>query len=338
MRYLYLMDIHIFNPETDYALSCPGDAYNPPASVVRLRKEMALFPATYARRGDAVVVVDSPDKEALRKSPHYGAALQKELSILRLDELGQFLEGGGINLGDVHLLPWGWNLSLRSLLLRHGVPSSLLKNEDEIAEIRRLAHRRTTIPFQRELARLLPSLNIMEARELATEEEAMAFAEENPGAYFKMPWSSSGRGVVCASRMSVQKLREWIHGAISRQGSVIGEHGYDRTADFATEWVCSGGFARFAGLSWFSTSSNGNYLRNAPLSQPEIDANIRKASPSWGHDIINAQREALDSLIAPYYNGPLGIDMLADKDGRINPCVEINIRMTMGMATILGNL
>ena len=31
------------------------------------------------------------------------------------------------------------------------------------------------------------------------------------------------------------------------------------------------------------------------------------------------------------YVGPVGIDMLADKDGRVNPCVEINLRHTMGM-------
>ena len=46
---------------------------------------------------------------------------------------------------------------------------------------------------------------------------------------------------------------------------------------------------------------------------------------------------AIDDLIAPHYDGPVGIDMMLywDENGRIalNPCVEVNLRMTMGMVT-----
>jgi hypothetical protein len=46
---------------------------------------------------------------------------------------------------------------------------------------------------------------------------------------------------------------------------------------------------------------------------------------------------AIDDLIAPHYNGYLGIDMMLywDENGKIalNPCVEVNLRMTMGMVT-----
>ena len=47
--------------------------------------------------------------------------------------------------------------------------------------------------------------------------------------------------------------------------------------------------------------------------------------------------KALDSIIAPHYDGPLGIDMMfyKNENGEIalNPCVEVNLRMTMGMVT-----
>lgn len=331
------MDIHIFNLDTDYALGCHGDYYTPPASVVRLRKDMALFPATYAHSNDAIALVDSLDDAILKKSPYYGIVRRKGIDVIGLRELSHFLTRPELDSRSVRILPWGWNMSLRRLLLRHGVPTVFLKSENEVEAIRRLAHRRTTIPVQREMARILPTLRIVEAHEFSDENEALCFAKENPRAYFKMPWSSSGRGVVCSSEMNGEKLREWIHGAIMRQGCVIGEHGYNRTADFATEWTCSGGHAHFVGLSWFSTSTNGHYLHNESLPQEEIEKKIRSISHLWGKDIIEAQREALNSIIAPHYEGPLGIDMLADTDGNINPCVEINIRMTMGMAAILKN-
>jgi hypothetical protein len=53
--------------------------------------------------------------------------------------------------------------------------------------------------------------------------------------------------------------------------------------------------------------------------------------------VIGQVLMAIDDLIAPHYNGYLGIDMMLywDENGKIalNPCVEVNLRMTMGMVT-----
>ena len=53
--------------------------------------------------------------------------------------------------------------------------------------------------------------------------------------------------------------------------------------------------------------------------------------------VIGQVLMAIDDLIAPHYDGYLGIDMMLywDENGKIaiNPCVELNLRMTMGMVT-----
>ncbi len=51
-------------------------------------------------------------------------------------------------------------------------------------------------------------------------------------------------------------------------------------------------------------------------------------------DVTEVQRQAIDKFIAPYYSGCLGIDMLCDEAGRINACVEVNIRHTMGFVAM----
>lgn len=331
------MRVHIFNPETDYALGCTGRNYNPPASVVRLRKSMAFFPATYAQPGDAILILDSFSKEELTQATHYDLILSRNLQIINLEDLNKMgISSCGIKQDGLEIQPWGWNHSLRNLLLRNGIPSCLLKSEADIENIRSLAHRRTTIPFLKEISRLLPDMDIHFPNEFSNMEEALRFAENNPGAYFKMPWSSSGRGVICSIGMSTPKLTEWLRGAIARQGSVMGEFGYDRRADFATEWICRNGKTKFLGLSWFDTSNNGKYLGNQYISQEEIRQRIKETSNLFSDSLLLAQQETIESLISPQYEGPLGIDMLADKQGNINPCVEINLRMTMGMATILS--
>ena len=38
--------------------------------------------------------------------------------------------------------------------------------------------------------------------------------------------------------------------------------------------------------------------------------------------------------MAPFYDGPLGIDMLVTSERNIHPCVEINLRDTMGRVAI----
>lgn len=332
------MRVHIFNPETDYALGCKMGNYNPPASVVRLRKSMALFPATYAQPGDAILLLDDLIDYELSESNYTDTLKQKGIRIIKPhDKIQEIVDFSNISLADrTEIMPWGWNHSLRNQLLRRGIPPEFLKSEQEIEKIRCLAHRNRTIPFLEGISKYLLNLDVRLPEEFSNVSDAMAYAGDNPGCYFKMPWSSSGRGVICSTGMSVQKLKEWLSGAIARQGSVMGEYGYDRTADFATEWMCKKGKTEFIGLSWFDTSSNGKYIGNQRLSQEKIRQKIEATSNQFGEDLIAAQKGTIDKLISPYYEGPLGIDMLADKQGTINPCVEINLRMTMGMATILS--
>ena len=69
----------IFNPDTEYALASDSINYTPPASVVSLRRMMALYPAVYASRGDAVMLCDIIPDEEIKTLPYYGLAAEKNL-------------------------------------------------------------------------------------------------------------------------------------------------------------------------------------------------------------------------------------------------------------------
>ena len=328
-------NIFIFNPDTDYALALGRKCYNPPARIARLREELQLTPVFIASPDDYIIVTHtfSPssysDKDALKNLE------EKNVHILRLSQVPELFASGS---SGWRLIPWGWNHTLRHSLLEAGIPETLLKSDEEIDRLRLLSHRRTTIPFQQHMQSRLPHLNIPVARELSSVEEAMEFLLKEKDVYFKAPWSSSGRGVLHATYKAdaavLKKIREWLGGFIRKQGSVMAEKAFVRKADFATEWWLSHGEASFIGLSLFNTSDDGRYLGNAPLSQEEISAGLSLLSPEWGHDITAAQKSALETIIASGYSGPVGIDMLIDANGHINPCVEINLRLTMGMISL----
>lgn len=340
--------VFIFNPETDYALAAGNVRYNPPAKILRLRKDLQLIQAFVATKGDIIGVTQDFDVKAYPYPSHLEMVSEKELSLIPIQELPYSLQKDSDSSNynqstsqlrsNFRVIPWGWNHSLRSELLSIGLDSTLLPTETEIETLRNLSHRHTTIPFQQKLQKLLPDMEIPIAKEFESVNEALEYTDNCEEVYFKAPWSSSGRGVVTSKSLSKEKLKEWIGGFIKKQGSVMGEKGFDRKADFATEWICKKGEASFMGYSLFNTTSEGRYIGNATISQEDIIKTISRYSTDWNNDIVEAQRKALNEIISPLYKGPVGIDMLIDTTGRINPCVEINLRMTMGMINLKREL
>ena len=210
-----------------------------------------------------------------------------------------------------------------------------MPDEGELDKYKILAHRRTCIPFRQSLAEKLNINPYHVGEEIFSIEGVKDFLKRYPYSYFKSPWSSSGRGVVSSTHISEKGLFEWTSGSIRRQGSVLAERGDERILDFATEWKCENRKAIFLGLSVFKTSPRGKYQGNVSALQEELNRIISSASPYWNADIIAAQQEVVEELISRDYTGPLGIDMLIDKEKKINLCVEINLRLTMGHIEIM---
>lgn len=311
------LTLHIFNPETDYALASGRTQYTPPKNVRMLRKTLHALPVIFAKRGDVILALDDDvDREGM----------YRQLCRLRSVEvitLGQ-LKG----LHPQNISPWGWNAALRNTLLRNGSDESLLPSEIGIKQIRTLSHRRNTIQFLEEFADY-------ETGEMPCELKSMEELEEWLGrhrdGYLKSPWSSSGRGVLRIAGQSPEAIRRWAGGSIRTQGSVMAERPWDRTLDFASEWeMTADGEAIFKGLSVFETNESGRYSHNISDSTAALLARIRHIAPTVDDKLFQAQSRALAKVLRGYV-GPVGIDMLADKDGRVNPCVEINLRHTMGM-------
>lgn len=316
--------LHIFNPEHDLALAVGQGPYTPPAEVLKIRKKFTLLPALYADDSDFILSFHSFSSEELSQLPFYSSFLEKNMFLIGLQELINF--NGNIDKVD----PWGWDHALRNILLENGLAEENLMSIPRLDRIRQLSHRRNVSNFRKELVAIanVSSKNMPE--ELYSEDEIEEFLKHCPLAYFKAPWSSSGRGIIVSDHISPKGLREWCHGVIRRQGSVIAEPSWNRVFDFASEWMVSNGEPVFLGMSVFETSSRGKYHKNIQGSQKELFQLIKSKIPEFSLNLIEAQQEVIKKIISPFYEGCLGIDMLADSLGEINPCVELNLRRTMG--------
>lgn len=320
--------LHIFNPEHDLALAVGKGPYTPPYEVVNLRKYNSLLPASFAGNSDLILLPPEVERSELSRLPFYDNAIRKNIRLIFGNQLHEYFEE------ITSIQPWGWDHAVKGTLISLGTPQHLLPSENFISEIRRLSHRNTVIPFRTYISNFLGYKIKNLPEEICNISDVPKFLDVHPKAYLKAPWSSSGRGIVVSDHISPKGLLEWAHGAIKKQGSIIAEPAWDRCLDFASEWDILEGKAYFKGLSLFETSSRGKYHKNFYLPQSEILSKITQAAPKFGSQILQAQKNTLETLIAPYYSGPLGIDMLADTEGDINPCVEINLRLTMGYITL----
>lgn len=294
--------LHIFNADHDYALGSGSISYTPPRQVYDMMHRLAGLPTLWAEDADCIA---APDAKSLAA-----------IDWLKIDSIK----------------PWGWNLPLRRLLLRAGAPALLLPSEADIATLRDLSHRRTSILLNRHLQ--TSGINGIDSdsmpRELTDADECMKILADVPQSYFKAPWSSSGRGVLRCDGMALPDVRRWIEGIIRRQGSVMHETEATRRLDCASLWVCSEGEARYLGLSIFHTSFRGKYHGNICAPQSMLEERFAEVCDVPLHSILKAQKKALSEIIAPHYSGPAGIDMIVTDTRLLRPCIEINLRTTMG--------
>lgn len=326
------MKLHIFNPEHDIALASNLANFTAPHAGRQLRANLGFLPALWAADGDAVLVDDVASAERLwnvtdKKLKNVTIKQlknrsQKEVTFITGKQPMDFRQLTAVDV-------WGWDRALKASLQRKGVDASLLPSDDYIERVRQLSHRRTA-------AQLLPRLRqegtVGEAFECSTIDDVNLLLNNHGHVVVKAPWSSSGRGVRFVEADNLQpNFGSWLRNILLRQGSVMVEPYYHKVKDFAMEFSADGkGHIRYEGLSLFHTA-NGAYVGNIlATEQTKRDMLSRYVSLSLIDSICET---IVDYLDLEDYCGPLGIDMMVVRENDrllLHPCVEINLRRTMG--------
>ena len=319
------MKLLVFNPEHDLALAANLSNFTAPHAGRQLRADLGFIPAIWAAADDCVLVENVEDAERrflrLTRRP-FGRFIGKEQICKH-----------HFSAVDV----WGWDLAIRVYLLRWGVDAGIMPTVTQIDAIRQLSHRRYAMQL---LERLQMSGAIGSSCETDQMSDITGRLDSGEHLVVKAPWSSSGRGVrFMDGDMNIYD-NGWLRHVIEKQGSVMVEPYYNKVKDFGMEFLSDGcGVVNYVGLSLFQTS-NGAYTGNILAFEEEKEIIISRYIPVSLLKIIQQKVcVVMGTLLKDRYAGPFGIDMMVvrrdDGDGfLLHPCVEINLRRTMGHVAI----
>lgn len=323
------MTFHYFNPDHEIAMAMNAGRYSVPLAARRMREQFDFLPALWARTADTVIVDDVT--AAKERYASVELAMRSHPTFITLSQLPEMIEGKRI----IDIQPWGWDKALWQTLRDAGVKEEYMPTIRQLNKIRDLSHRAMAV-------RLLDSMKEFDgvtgfSRLCDTYEEALLFLDRNKDVHIKSPWSSSGRGVKHMNADTVTESElQWIANTIERQHSVIAEVTCNKVMDFAVLFIANKiGTVRYHGLSIFHTH-NGAYCGNILASDKEKKEMIYTyIQPALLKAVTERIEQFLTEHIGGAYHGPIGVDMMvceADKEGEylLNPCVEINMRRTMG--------
>lgn len=303
------MKVHLFNFSHDLALACNAERYTPPPNVQLMERDLA------------------PLVHLLPPSP---------LSY------------------DAKAPVWGWNRSFVHALSREGL--SGLPTDEQIDAIRALSSRRTAVEMLPALrSRLGQEFTVGESRmlmsEVALAEAIDALlsawrAERSSTLILKAPYSGSGRGLRLVSGSLTEQQERWARRCIREQGGVVAEPYYDKVIDFALEFLVGSATVDYLGLSVFATNDNNVYAGNIIAPQHVLQQKINQYLPTLDfQQLIDAVKSEIERRLLRHYLGPVGVDMMVVRAAetvmkadlkeaqpvyKFSPCVEVNVRRTMG--------
>ncbi len=291
------------------ALAVNADRYTPTKHIQRMEADLAMLPSLWADDADLILTPDG-----IRDC--HGRAARIDASAVPM--------------------PWGWNRSVRNRFVSLGVDKGLMPADWELDEWRLFASRKWSAEYNVKLYSRLDGMSWLVGNQLDFCNDSAslsAWLSDHPDCPFiiKSEYSSSGRG----NRV----VRSADQLALLRVKRVAADHYYNKVLDFAMEFEVTDDGVCYLGLSVFRTSDEGKYVGNCVASQSDLSAMVLSCMPACWADALPALAEAHRTLLAEsiqgHYRGMVGIDMMVVDGGRLHPCVEINLRMNMGIVAMM---
>lgn len=333
-------NVYFFNPTCDFAIANSSPFWSPNKLLVKMENDLSTLPVVFASKNDIIISANHPSKEYIDDLKQAGFKLPNFILKRKQFQPSDFSE---YKLNQI--LPWGWSPAAHHFFEPiKNTCSELFKNSPVYnwnPKFKEFASRR----FSQQI--LKNFINHSSAGFLLPEKFLPEICYSKPEVekqiikwgkiMIKAPWSSSGRGLQPITKTPVhEKVWERISGIMSEQGFVMAEPFLNKVADFALLFEIKNKSIERLGSSYFFTDKKGQYQGNI-INPAKLTENYEV------NNFLSRNKSEISEMLAlilsgsgiiNYYEGVFGVDILVyrDENGelKINPCLEINFRHTMG--------
>ncbi len=328
--------LFVFNAGHEEALRVPlKQNYTPSKEIRKIRADLASLMLYFAGEGDYVWLWANGEK-ADRIVNHKGEEIQDLQSLPKLE-----------------LCPWALD---GHLLKELGAKARLLDLDLEMLQVSeaylKLSHRSSSLEMLRYLnehwsrcEELYPSWFYPTGQASDREAELKSYLKEQEAKGYselliKRAYTSSGRGLIPLSLPTSEEDRVRILKQVQRWDGLSLEPKQKLLEDWAIEYyIDDEGEVSFVALSKFSTNSFGAYQGNVLKEQGELYDELYGLLGDDLPKLIECHKAFFREHLRAVYKGYIGVDMFVykSKDGlpKLHPCVEINLRCTMGLVAYL---
>ena len=339
-----LPNIYYFNPTCEYAIANGDAAWQPNRILQKMESDLATLPLFLAKPEDYVIVDRIPStsfinslKEFRFEIPRF--ILKKEATINQ----------SFISQKRNKLLPWGWSPATHKILsplkkscsvdFKNSIVFNWLPNHKNLYSKKFASGVLKTLLNEYSCEHFIPKQQLTEV--CTTKQEIEKLLVKWGKLMIKAPWSSSGRGLQPITKTPVHpKVWDKILAIVKDQGYVIVEPYLNKALDLAFLFEIKKGEINFIGLSNFTTDYKGQYNGNSLNGLPDnLDPEILEFARFIPKEIISSLIEILElTELAKFYEGFFGVDTLIYRNEKnelkINPCLEINVRQSMGLLSL----
>ncbi len=328
--------LFVFNAGHEEALRVPLKRnYTPSKEILKIRADLASLMLYFAGEGDYVWLWANGEKTD-RLVNHKGEEVQDYQSLPKLE-----------------LCPWALD---GHLLKELEVKARLLSLDLALPQITKaylkLSHRSSSLEMLRYLnehwancEELYPRWFYPTAQASNREEELEVYLKEQEAKGYgelliKRAYTSSGRGLSTLSLPASEEGRERILKQVQRWDGLSLEPKQELFEDWAIEYyIDEEGEVSFVALSKFKTNDFGAYEGNILKAQSELYSELYELLGEDLPKLIDCHKAFFRRHLKAVYRGYIGVDMFVYKSKggllKLHPCVEINLRCTMGLVAHL---
>ena len=268
-----------------------------------------------------------------------------------------------------HPIPWGWDAASAERFKKMGIPAEALPTTEALATLSQHSERGIAHHLLKAFRHTHPdNVYIGESLIVHSTDELAAYAMQHGHILLKAPLSGSGKGLRHVnfndndndndnvnenSTSALKKVESWANALIRRHGYLTAEPYYTKVQDFAMEFIADATGCHFIGYSLFVTDSHGRYIGSRLTSDAEIENTLTGYIP---REVLHEVRRWVighhSHIVPPAWDTaqhplPFGIDMMIvdmkqwsaingqqaenNTPYALHPCVEINLRMNMGI-------